>query len=630
MNLQRIMKRLRNRTAALLHDLVMLPIAWLGAFWLRFNMDTIPEIYLEVAMQSLPVVVIVQGAVGWQLGLYRGIWRFASLPDLLRIIKAVVLGVLLIAVALFIWTRLQNLPRSVFPLYAVLLVMLLGGPRLIYRWLKDRSVYTAGGRRVLVVGAGQAGEVLVRDLLRTPSAGMHPVGFVDDALEKKGHEIHGVRVLGNIDKLPRLIERLDVDMVLLAVPSAKTAELRRIVERCEQAGAPMRMLPRISELPDGVAAVQALRQIAIEDLLGREPVSLDWAAIRRGISGQVVMVTGGGGSIGAELCRQMAALAPSRLVIVDHSEYNLYRIERELRARWPRLSLSVALMDVCDERAIAALMASWRPSLVLHAAAYKHVPLLEGQTRQAVRNNVLGTRTVARAASACGVHRFVLISTDKAVNPTNVMGASKRLAEVYCQNRNGRDATRFITVRFGNVLDSAGSVVPLFREQIAAGGPVTVTHPEVKRYFMTIPESCELILQSAAVGEGGEVFVLDMGEPIGIAYLARQMILLSGKTPEREIPIEYIGLRPGEKLFEELFHPSEALRQSSHEKLLLARHRVVEWDRFEAQLDELEAASERCDEPRVRALLEQLVPEFETGAIAGAPTVVVPIDSARR
>jgi FlaA1/EpsC-like NDP-sugar epimerase len=634
MNLSRAVDRLRSRTAAFAHDLLMVPVAWLGAFWLRFNLESVPDIYLERALAALPAVVLVQGAVFWYFGLYRGVWRFASLPDLLRILKAVVVGVCLIALGLFLATRMQDVPRSVFPLYAVGLLILLGGSRLVYRWRKDRGLYAERGRKTLVVGAGSAGEMLVRDLLRNPDFGFRPVGFIDDDYAKKGREIHGVRVLGNVTKIPRLVERLGVDFVLLAIPSATSGEMRRIVEHCEQVNVPMRTLPGLKDLPSGRASLGALREISIEDLLGREPVHLDWEAIGSGVRGRTVLVTGGGGSIGAELCRQIARLEPSRLVVFDASEFNVYSVERELRGRWPGLELHALLGDVCDSRALEQAFSRFRPALVLHAAAYKHVPLLEGQVRQAVRNNVLGTRNAAAAAVRHGCEAFVLISTDKAVNPTNVMGASKRLAEVYCQNMDARaDATRFITVRFGNVLDSAGSVVPLFREQIAAGGPVTVTHPEVKRYFMTIPEACQLILQAAAVGKGGEVFVLDMGEPVLIAYLARQMIVLAGKTPGVDVSIVYTGLRPGEKLFEELFHPGEALHQSSHEKLLLARVREVEWDRFVVDLGRLEHACEDDGEEVVRAQLAALVPEFRAppaDAQATRAEKVVPIERARK
>ena len=471
--------------------------------------------------------------------------------------------------------------------------------------------------------------MLVRDLLRNPESGFLPVGFIDDDYAKKGRDIHGVRVLGGVIKIPRLVERLDVGFVLLAIPSATSSQMRRIVEFCEQAGVPMKTLPSIKDLPSGRADVTALREISIEDLLGREPVSLDWAAIGAGVKGHTVLVTGGGGSIGAELCRQIARIGPARLVVYDSSEFNVYQLERELSRLWPDLELHVALGDVCDEVALQQVFGRYRPSLVLHAAAYKHVPMLEHQARQAVRNNVLGTRLTAGAAIRNGCETFLLISTDKAVNPTNVMGASKRLAEIFCQNANARaGGTRFITVRFGNVLDSAGSVVPLFREQIARGGPVTVTHPEVKRYFMTIPEACQLILQAAAVGEGGEVFVLDMGEPVAISYLARQMILLAGKTPDEDVEITYTGLRPGEKLFEELFHASEALRQSGHEKLLLARFREVDWVWLQRQLDQVEQACAAGDEERVRTLLALLVPDFT--ADAEQTSKVVPMMRARK
>jgi len=607
----------------------MVPVAWLGAYWLRFNLESVPGLYLDTALAALPAVIVVQGAVFWYFGLYRGVWRFASIPDLLRILKAIGVGVCLIALGLFLATRMQDVPRSVFPLYAIGLLVLLGGPRLVYRWRKDRGLYAAPGRKTLVVGAGRAGEMLVRDLLRNPAFGFLPVGFIDDDYAKKGREIHGVRVLGNLGKIPRLVQRMDVDFVLIAIPSATSSQMRAIVEKCEQAGVPMKTLPGIKELPSGRAGGGSLREISIEDLLGREPVRLDWQAIEHGVRGRTVLVTGGGGSIGAELCRQIARLGPARLAIYDASEFNVYNVERELRARWPELELHALLGDVCDRTALDRAFARLRPSLVLHAAAYKHVPLLEGQVRQAVRNNVLGTRNAAAAAMRHGCEAFVLISTDKAVNPTNVMGASKRLAEVYCQNVDARaSGTRFITVRFGNVLDSAGSVVPLFREQIAAGGPVTVTHPEVKRYFMTIPEASQLILQAAAVGRGGEVFVLDMGEPVAIAYLARQMILLAGKTPGVDVSITFTGLRPGEKLFEELFHPGEALHQSSHEKLLLARVREVDWDRFVADVDRLERACEAAGDEEIRTQLAALVPEFD-GAAQQAQNVV-PIERARK
>jgi FlaA1/EpsC-like NDP-sugar epimerase len=623
--------RLRSRMAAFVHDLIMIPVAWLVAYFLRFNLGPVPDIYWEQALAMLPVVVVIQGGTFWYLGLYRGVWRFASIPDLIRIVKAIVVGTALAAVMIFLFTRMQNVPRSIFPLYALLLLIQLGGPRMLYRWVKERQIYAIAEKKALIIGAGRAGEMLVRDIFRDPGYGYQPVGFVDDAPRKLGMDIHGVRVVGATEDVPKLARSLDIDLILIAIPSANSREMRRIVGTCEAVNVPMRTLPRFQDLVSGRAAVNDLREIFIEDLLGREPVSLDWDEIRRGISAKTVLVTGGGGSIGSELCRQIARLEPGALIIFDNSEFNLYCTEMELAGKFPDLELTAVLGDICDPPSVSRAFAEHRPHIVFHAAAYKHVPMLETRAREAVRNNVLGTRNVALAAIEQGSDAFVLISTDKAVNPGNVMGASKRVAEIFCQNIDRRNQpTRFITVRFGNVLDSAGSVVPLFRSQIAAGGPVTVTHPEVKRYFMTIPESCQLILEAAAVGDGGEVFVLDMGEPIKISYLAEQMVRIAGKTPGTDVEITYTGLRPGEKLFEELFHPGEALTQTNHEKLLLARFRQVDWEGFEAAMSKLQAACDAYDESTVRTLLDGLVPEYETRPADSPQSNVVHLDQAKR
>ncbi len=624
-----LIDRIRSRAAAFVCDLTAIPLAWMGAFWLRFNMDRIPTAFLEASLDALPAVIVVQAAAAWSFGLYRGVWRFASVPDLVRIVKAIAAGVCLILPALFLLAQIQGIPRSIFPIYAIILLVLLGGPRLLYRWSKDRGLYRPQGRKALVIGAGEAGEMLVRELLRSRNSGYEAIGFVDDASAKQGREIHGVRVLGDTAKIPRLVERLSADVALLAIPAATSSQIRRIVDYCEQAGVPMKTLPSIRDLPSGRAGLELLREVSIEDLLGREPVSLNWAGIREGVAGRTVLVTGGGGSIGAELCRQLARLSPVRLVIVDVSEFNLFEIDRELNEAWPEGEVHALLGNCTDRVRMEEIFVRFRPSLVLHAAAYKHVPLLEHQAREAVYNNVMGTHRTANAAMRNGCETFVLISTDKAVNPSNVMGASKRLAEFCCQGLNRRSgATRFVAVRFGNVLDSAGSVVPQFRRQIAQGGPVTVTHPEVMRYFMTIPEACELILQAASVGKGGDIFVLDMGEPVSIKYLAHQMILLSGRKPGRDIDIVYTGLRPGEKLFEELFHESEALRQSGHPKLLLAGLRDLDWNAFDRELDALEMACESGNGAQVHQYLSNLVPEFE--AVFREDSKIIPIGKAQR
>jgi FlaA1/EpsC-like NDP-sugar epimerase len=630
MKLSNLFNRLRSRLSAMIHDLVMIPVAWLVAYLLRFNLGPIPEVYLTQALTVLPFVMIIQGAAFWYFGLYRGVWRFASVPDLVRILKAIATGVLVSAAAIFVVTRMQDVPRSIFPLYGLILILLLGGPRMIYRWAKERALYASAAKRALIVGAGRAGEMLVRDVLRDEGYGYKPAGFVDDAPRKLGMEVHGVRVLGHCGDIPALCKKHAIDLILIAIPSANSKEMRRIVQCCDKTGIPMRTLPRFQDLVAGRSVVNELREIFIEDLLGREPVSLDWEQIRGGIQGKTILVTGGGGSIGSELCRQIARLKPRSLVVFDNSEFNLYSIELEIGGEHGAVSVRAELGDVCDVPAVARVFARHRPDIVFHAAAYKHVPMLESNAREALRNNVLGTRNVALAANGHRCDQFVLISTDKAVNPTNVMGASKRVAEMLCQNMGRKGTvTRFTTVRFGNVLDSAGSVVPLFRKQIAAGGPVTVTHPEVRRYFMTIPESCQLIMEAAAVGTGGEVFVLDMGEPIKINYLAEQMVRLTGKLPGTDVEIIYTGLRPGEKLFEELFHPDEALAQTPHEKLLLARFREADWDSFEAAMDSLEEACRVYDEDSLRTLLKEMVPEYTQLTKTPPQSNVIPLGQAK-
>lgn len=607
-----------SRTAVFAHDLLMIPIAWWGAYWLRFNLEAIPAGFLNQALILMPIVWLAQGGMFWYFGLYRGIWRFASIPDLTRIFKAVAAGLVIAATLSFILTRLANVPRSVFILDGILLVLFLGGPRFAYRWLKDRHLYRRDqdtkrfvqeSKNALIVGAGRAGEMLARDLLRDFSSPYRPVAFVDDDSIKAGKEIHGLPVVGSCSEIAEVAARFDIELILIALPSATTQQLRRIVEISEATGLTFRTLPRMQDLVSGRASVKDLRDVKIEDLLGREPVRLDWHAITQATHGKTILVTGGGGSIGAELCRQIASLNPARLIVLERSEFNLYSIDLELRQHFPNLTPVTILGDVGDAVTVEHVLRTYAPSIIFHAAAYKHVPMLEGQTRAAVANNVLGTRTLAALADKYNCESFVMISTDKAVNPANVMGASKRVAEIYCQSLNTRSKTRFITVRFGNVLGSSGSVIPLFQQQIAHGGPVTVTHPEITRYFMTIPEACQLILQASVIGQGGEIFVLDMGEPVKIAYLAEQLIRLSGKKPGEDIKIAYTGLRPGEKLYEELFHDAEKLGETSHPKILLARCRQVDQEVLEQVLGAMQAACDASDDKSLRELLTKLVPE---------------------
>lgn len=617
--------RISRRTSVIIHDLVMMAGAWELAWLVRFNFSIPDAAYSQANLNSLPYVLLIQGAIAWYFGLYRGLWRFASIPDLWNIIRAGFLASLAITLVLFILFRLQDFPRSLFVLYPVFVVFLLGAPRLVYRLWKDHTLdlkQLGAGSRVLVIGAGQAGETLARHMLRDHT---HiPIGFIDDKRRLRGSRIHGLTVFGGLEVLEETCRETNPDLLVIAIPSADNKQMQRLVAACERTGVRFRTLPGTRDLAWGGSFVSELRDVAIEDLLGRARVELDWQSISRGISGHRVLVTGGGGSIGAELCRQIARLGPARLVVVERSEYNLFSIDRELRETFPALRLTAHLGDVCDSAGMLELMSAERPELVFHAAAYKHVPLLQEHVREAVRNNVLGTQRVACAAARSGVARFVLISSDKAVNPTSVMGLSKRVAEIVCQDLNARSATSFITVRFGNVLDSAGSVVPLFREQIARGGPVTVTHPEVTRYFMTIPEACQLIMQAADLGEGGEIFVLDMGNPVRISYLAEQMITLSGKRPGEDIGIIYTGLRPGEKLFEELFHSEEQALATAHAKIRLARHRSAGSQHVADTLEGLEAAVEALDTVALEGLMHELVPEFgaESGRRSGPARVV--------
>ncbi len=517
------------------------------------------------------------------------------------------------AFSIFLATRLVAVPRSVFPLHGAFLVGLLIGTRILYRLFRDRQISRGEGKRVLIVGAGAAGDMLLKDLGRNHQIHYDVVGFIDDDQAKKGREIQGVRVLDRCSALPQLARLLRIELILIAVPSANAEEMRAIVDYCERAQTPFRTLPKVQDILDGSASSADLRSVELDDLLGRDPVSLDWEAMGQMIKNRRVLITGGAGSIGSELCRQVARLDPEEVTLFEQNEFSLYSLAMELEEQFPGIRFNRLLGDVCDPEAVRFVFSQYRPQVVFHAAAYKHVPMLQAQLRETIRNNTVGTMVAARAAVESGVEKFILISTDKAVNPTSMMGVSKRIAEMVAQFNDAKSTTAFITVRFGNVLGSAGSVVPLFERQIRGGGPVTVTDPMMTRYFMTISEACQLILQACAIGRGGEIFVLNMGEPVKIDYLARQMIRLSGKVPDEEIKIRYTGLRPGEKLTEELFHPDEDLAPTSYEKILLAQSRSLDETHFESELHMLRESVERYDHERARQIAIGLVPEYREG-----------------
>lgn len=609
------------RVAVVVHDLAMAGFAWWIAKALRYA--TVPGQDGSFDVFEFPIVLAMQGLMFTWTGLYKGVWRFASLPDLWNILKAAVFGTLSIGLTLFLYERMDGVPRSVLLLYPAVLTLLLGLPRLAYRFWKDSrlDLFSArASKRVLIVGANRAAEALSRDLRHDGRFSV--IGFVDDKTRLRGASINGHPVLGCVDQLPELAREAAVEMLLIAMPGATTGEMRRVVELCDQTGLPYRTVPRLEDVVAGRAQFNEIKEVAIEDLLGRDAVELDWTAIRETLTGRRVLITGGGGSIGSELCRQVARLGAQSLIIVEQSEYNLYRIGKELRTDYPELLLECVLCDCGDRVAMQNTFAETKPQVVFHAAAYKHVPMLQKQLRAGFRNNVLGTRTVADLADEFHVECFVLISTDKAVNPTSVMGACKRVAEIYCQNLNAHSATHYITVRFGNVLDSAGSVVPLFRQQIRDGGPVTITHPEITRYFMTIPEACQLILQAACLGQGGEIFALDMGEPVKIRDLAEQMIRLAGKKPGTEVPLVYTGLRAGEKLFEELFHQLENYSATAHAKIFLAQHREVSWELLQAWLNKAVEATAAFNEEELRRCVSSLLPSFRWSDVAQPDNVV--------
>jgi FlaA1/EpsC-like NDP-sugar epimerase len=580
------------------------------AFSFRFDFGAIPEFHIEAGWHMLWVALLVQAFNYWYFGLYRGIWRFASLPDLTRIMQSVLFGSLLTYFILFIWIRMEGIPRSTLVLYPILLMGGLAGTRLLYRWLKDRrlSLASAEGKRVLILGAGKAGELLVRDILNSDK--YIPVGFLDDEKKKKGCDIRGIPVLGDFSSLSQLIPELSIDEVFIAMPSASSDVLQTMVKNCADLHIRCRTVPSLEELDHQDPNVGSLRNIRLEDLLGRDEISLKDDVVARFIQGKQVMVTGAGGSIGSELCRQLLSYNPDRLILLDHAEFNLYQIDHELQGMNNYRCCKAVLGDIRDHERMEWIFSKFKPDIVFNAAAYKHVPLVEANPEEGIKTNVLGTCMLADLAAQHACEHFIQVSTDKAVNPANVMGATKRMAEIYCQNLNKRCDTAFITTRFGNVLGSAGSVVPLFKKQIESGGPVTVTHKDITRYFMTIPEAVSLILQAATMGDGGEIFVLDMGEPVKIKDMAEQMIRLAGLVPNKDIDIIYTGLRPGEKLFEELFHEAESLQGTTHAKIMLSDVREVDWDEVQQRLAAIREACSHRDVSALIQLLQQLVPEF--------------------
>lgn len=603
-NVSTAIARLPKQTIVITSDLALTVLS----FWyVLYINNEVQEGLLATDLMQNAYMLTVQALCYFTFGLYRGVWRFASLPDLIRIIKACITGTMILFISDTFFDFCQFTPHFSFSFFCLLSIGLLGGSRLLYRWCKDNRKLFISGQRLIVIGAGTAGDSLLRELKRKTYRDYLPVGLIDDDPAKLGQEIQGIRVLGNVDQLDAIVKKKNIELILIALPKANAAEMRRVVNICEKTQIPYRTLPSLNDIARGQANITHIRPVSVEDLLSRDPVQFDHGVLHEFIKNKKILITGAGGSIGSELCRKIADLQPAEVILIDHSEFNLFQIQTELTHKYPELTLLHYLVSITQDDAINNIMQFHQPHYVFHAAAYKHVPLLEPQVKVAIYNNVFGSEIVATAALKSGVERFILVSTDKAVNPANIMGATKRTAEMLCQALNTEQKTRFTTVRFGNVLGSTGSVVPLFKQQIANGGPVTVTHPDMERYFMTIQEAAQLIIQTLTIKNPNDLYVLDMGEPVKIQYLAEQMIKLSGRKPHVDIPITYSGLRPGEKINEELFYSKESIAFKEQEKILCVKAPPIDVNHFMEKLFAMRMAYDIKDDAAMKKMLFDLV-----------------------
>ncbi len=601
-------------------DAALVVAAYILAYLLRFE-GSIPQYQISNLQKTLPLLIPIKLIVFYFFQLYRGMWRYTSILDIKNVILASTASSIILLISTIYAYQFLGFSRSIFIIDWGLTIFFIGGIRIAIRLALTNHVSTlwtispyrksrdSSDRRLLIIGAGGAGEKVLREILDNPGVHLNPVGFLDDAKEKLGKSIHGVPVVGTVDEIEEI--PLEYEEILIAVPSARGEQMRRIISACEKTGKKFRMVPSMGELIEGRITVNSIREVTLEDLVGRDEVRLDQDTVSEFLGGKRILVTGAGGSIGSELVRQIGRFDPMSICLMDFSEFNLFKIDMECRQRFPRLEIQAALGDIRDPGTVNGLFARYLPQVVFHAAAYKHVPIQEAHPREACMANVLGTKNVVEASLKTGVDRFVLVSTDKAVRPANVMGATKRLAEMLVDSMNGKAHTRFMSVRFGNVIRSSGSVIPLFQEQIARGGPVTVTHPDITRYFMTIPEAAQLILQAGAMGEGGEIFILEMGRPIRILDMARDLIRLQGYEPEKDIPIQFIGLRPGEKLYEELITEGEGIVSTSHEKIMVLRGNSCDPGMIVKSIEELLAEIHCLDEASIKRRLGDIVPEYK-------------------
>ncbi|MGB4148001.1 MAG: nucleoside-diphosphate sugar epimerase/dehydratase [Tepidanaerobacteraceae bacterium] len=591
-------------------DIGIINISLYLSFSLRFE-NKIPLQYITLFRETHVVVTVIALCSFIFFNLYNRIWKYASVNELIAIVFATSFSSLTVLGYTFMIGK--TFPRSIYILFWLLLTTFIGGSRFILRTFNGVTPMlrrSEGVRNVMVIGAGEAGSMVIQELKKHPDLKMRPTVLIDDDVNKYGMHIHGVRVFGGRKLIPEMVQRKNIKEIVIAMPSIDRLQIREIVNICSETKCKLRILPGVYELLDGKVSIKRLRDVKIEDLLGREPVKVNLEEISGYIKDKVVLVTGGGGSIGSELCRQIARFKPKELLVFDISENNVYRLELDLKTLFPDLKYTALIGSVRDRARLEYIFDKYRPNVVFHAAAHKHVPLMELNATEAVKNNVFGTLNVAEVADKYRAERFTLISTDKAVNPANIMGASKRIAEIIIQMMSMKSRTVFSAVRFGNVLGSEGSVVPLFKKQIESGGPVTVTHPEIIRYFMTIPEAVQLVIQAGAMAKGGEIFILDMGEPIKIADLARDMIKLSGLEPDVDIEIEYIGLRPGEKLYEELLLNEEGITATKYKKIYIAKPTFHNGETFEKELSNLKELLFNSN-AEVKDVIKRLVPNYK-------------------
>ncbi len=606
----------RRRAVSLaIVDILLINLAVFGSFYLRFE-GNIPSLYFPTYYRAAAAATVLFLPSFYYFGLYKRIWQYASIGELLSILYAVSIGTGGTAIVVYLIAP-YRVPHKATILLWLLSVILIGGSRFIWRVLQEQVFLTKSGavqKRVLIVGAGDAGALAVRELRNRNYRDGRPVGFIDDAPGKQKLQLFGLPVLGTRKDIVRVVKGHNVDEVIIAMPSAASESVRELVWLCEKSGVTMKILPGVYDILSGNVEVKSIREVQVEDLLGREPVVLNLEEIAGYLRDQVVLVTGAGGSIGSEICRQIANFSPKRLVLVGHGENSIFDIEQELLDTFPALEAEAEIADIKDRTRMDLIFNTHRPKVVFHAAAHKHVPLMERNPAEAVKNNVLGTKNLAEAAAANGVKTFVLISTDKAVNPTSVMGASKRLAEMVVQSMDKVSDTKFVAVRFGNVLGSRGSVIPTFKRQIAKGGPVTVTHPEMVRYFMTIPEAAQLVIQAGAMAAGGEIFILDMGKPVKIVDLATDLIRLSGLEPGKDVKIKFTGIRAGEKLYEELLTSEEGTASTKHRRIFVAKPNSIDAQKLEGMIQTMRDYGSTLSPAEVIELIQTLVPNFRQRA----------------